>query len=186
MCRGREVSPQRSTYGIAHNGRGARFLICGHLWADHSHFLDQLAPIGPPRRTVNPTRKRIPPIQRLSHIRGRIQKPCRSLSLHRFGASGRWRHTRPTSVLARNRNADRVSWLPAAVGRGRDRVLDEIRQLAPAQPPPPRLSRHPRLPRGPRNVHRHCRSPRMDGIGAAIWASRTTVDLAPRQALNVG
>jgi hypothetical protein len=76
-------------------------------------------------------------------------RACDWLGLALLAASGRRRHPRPTSVLARNRNSYRMPRLPAAGQRGRDRALDEIRQLAPTQPPAARVSRHPRLPHGP-------------------------------------
>ncbi|MBO0881764.1 MAG: TniQ family protein [Mycobacterium sp.] len=201
------------------------FLICGHLWADQSHFLDQLT-----RRSARRAELLIPPRSEHQHFSAsRIFAAVypEAVSIAVLLASPFWRH------LAAGATRDQQQFLHAIATRigcrgyqppsSGDAIAHWMKfdsWRPPSRPQrvfPDTRAYHATRPiytdaagqrrtlrsatwfainrRGGNVIlhHRHIRpvlirdwSPRMDGIGAAIWASRTTTDLAPRQTRNVG
>jgi hypothetical protein len=214
-------------YGVAatYDAVLTGFLICGHLWADQSHFLDQLT-----HRAARRAELLIPPRSEYRHFSAsRVFAAVypEAVSIAVLLASPLWRHR------AAGDTRDQQQFLHAIATRigcpgyqppSSGDVIAHWMKFDSWRPPsrPCRVFPDTHAYRSLRTVytdtagqrrtqrgatwfainrrggnvilhHRHIRpvlirdwSPPMDGIGAAIWASRTTADLAPRQTLNVG
>ena len=114
------------------------FLLCGHLWTDQPGELGRaMAAVDPPGRDPHPARRRIQPVQRLADLRRRLPRSRRPRQPHRLARLAQPRRRRPRRAAAVHRRA-RAAARPARLSARRhqrpDRALDEIRQLAAAQP----------------------------------------------------
>jgi hypothetical protein len=111
------------------------------------------AAVDPPRRDPHPARRRIHPVQRCPDLRRRLPRsrpPRQPYRLARL-AQPRRRRPRPAAAIHRRaRAAARLARLPARRHRRRDRALDEIRQLAAAQPAAHHLPADPPIRTQPR------------------------------------
>ena len=141
------------------------FLLCGHLWTDQPGDWD-----GPWQRWTRRAEILIPPGAESSQFSAsRIFAAAypEAVALAGLIASPAWRSLRrrrprrAAAVHRRDRAAARPARLPARRHQRRDRALDEIRQLAAAQPAAHHLPADPpiRIQPGPGGYHQQAEPP---------------------------